>query len=76
MEQPLLVFRGTPAAVDEELDAVVSGINCSPAQGSEESWIEVRYARNLAIEDRRAVGYGAISLAKHTTVLTAKDADR
>ena len=67
-----LVLRGTPAAVDEELDPVVRGIGCSLAQGTEESWIEVGYTRNLVIEDRRAVGDGTVSLAKRTTVLTAK----
>ena len=43
------------------------------AQGTEESWIKVGYTRNLVIEDRRAVGDGPVSLAKRTTVLTAKD---
>jgi hypothetical protein len=42
------------------------------AQGIEESWIEVGYTRNLVIEDRRAVGYGTVSLAKGTTMLPAK----
>ena len=67
-----LVLRGTPAAVDEELDPVVCGIGCSLAQGTEESWIKVGYTRNLVIKDRRAVGDGTVSLAKRTTVLTAK----
>ena len=70
-----LVLRGTPAAVDDELDPVVRGISCSLAQGTEESRIEVGYTRNLVIEDRRAVGDGTVSLAKRTTVLTAKDVD-
>ena len=68
----LLVLRGTPAAIDEELDAVVRGIGRGPAQGTEESWIEVGDARNLVIEDRRAVGDGTVSLAKRTTVLAAR----
>ena len=68
----LLVLRGTPAAVDEELDPVVRGIGCGLAQGTEESWIEVGHTRNLVIEDRRAVGDGTVGLAKRTTVLTAK----
>ena len=67
-----LVLRGTPATIDEELDPVVRGISCSLAQGTEESWIKVGYTRNLVIEDRRAVGDGTVSLAKRTTVLTAK----
>jgi hypothetical protein len=87
----LLVLRRAPATVDEELDAVVCGICCSLAQCAEESWVEVGYARNLVIEDRRAVGDGTIglakrntmltgkqsgSLARHTTVLTTRDVDR
>ena len=51
------------------------GIRCSFAQGTEERWIEVGYTRNLVIKDRRAVGDGTVSLAKRTTVLTAKDVD-
>ena len=70
-----LVRRGTPAAVDEELDAVVRGIRCGPAQGTEESWIEVGHGRNLVVEDRRAVGDGTVGLAERTTVLTANDVD-
>jgi len=51
------------------------GIRCSFAQGTEERWIEVGYTRNLVIKDRRAVGDGTVSLAKRTTVHTAKDDD-
>jgi hypothetical protein len=54
----LLVLRGTPAAIDEELDSVVRGVRCSLAQGAEESWIKVGYSRNLVIQDRRAVWDG------------------
>ena len=72
MEQLLLVLRGTPAAVDEELDPVVRGIGCGLAQGTEESGVEVGHARDLVIEDRRAVGDGTVSLAERTTVLTAR----
>ena len=68
-----LVLRGTPAAIDDELDTVVRGIGCSLAQGTEESWIKVGYTRNLVIKDRRAVGDGTVSLAKRTTVLAAKN---
>jgi hypothetical protein len=74
MEQLFLVLRGTPAAIDEELDAVVRGIRCRLAQGTEQIGIEVGYTRNLVIEDRRAVGDGTVSLAKCTTVLTTKTA--
>ena len=71
MEELLLVRRGTPATVDDELDPVVRGIRRGLAQGTEESWIKVGYTRNLVIKDRRAVGDGTVSLAKRTTVLTA-----
>ena len=54
---------------------VVRGIRCSLAQGTEESWIKVGGTRNLVIKDRSAVGDGTVSLAKRTTVLTAKDVD-
>ena len=67
-----LVLRGTPAALDEELDAVVRSIRRSLAQGTEESRIQLGYTWNLVVEDRRAVGDGTVSLAKRTTVLTAK----
>ena len=77
-----LVLRGTPAAVDDELDPVVCGISCSLTQGTEESWIKVGDTRNLVSKDGRAVGDGTISPAKRTTVptgkttgLTAKDVD-
>jgi hypothetical protein len=75
MEELFLVLRGTPATIDDELDPVVRGIRCSLAQGTEESRIEVGYTRNLVIKDRRAVGDGTVSLAKRTTVHTAKDDD-
>jgi hypothetical protein len=68
MEELLLVLRGTPAAIDVELDPVACGISCSLAQGTEESWIEVGYTRNLVIEDRRAVGNGTVSFAKRATL--------
>ena len=72
MEELFLVLRGTPATRDDELDPVVRGIRCGLAQGTEESWIEFGYTRNLVIKDRRAVGDGTVSLAKRTTVHTAK----
>ena len=71
MQEVLLVGRGTPAAVDDELDPVVRGISRSSAQGTEQTWIKLGYTRNLVIEDRRAVARCAVSLAKRTTVLTA-----
>ena len=71
-KKPTLVLRGTPATIDEELDPVVCGIECSLAQSTEESWIKVGYAWDLVIEDRYAVGEGTVSLAERTTVLDAK----
>ena len=72
----------TPAALDVQLDPLVRGIGCRLAQGSDESPIEVADARNLVVEDRRAVGDGTAGLAKRmtmltreTTVLTARDVD-
>jgi hypothetical protein len=70
----LLVRRGTPAAIDVELDPVACGNSCSSAQSTEESWIKLGYTRNLVIEDRRAVGDGTVGLAKRTTVLTDRRA--
>ena len=72
-EQLFLVLRGTPAAIDEELDPLVCGISCSLAQGTEESWIKVGDTRNLAIEDSRAVRDGTVRLPTRTTVIAAKD---
>jgi hypothetical protein len=75
MEELLLVRRGTPATVDDELDPVACGIRRGLAQGTEESRIKLGYTRNLVVEDRRAVGDGTVSLAKRTAVLTAKGVD-
>ena len=79
----ILVLRGTPATIDQELDPVDRGSSCSSAQGTEQIGVEVGYPRNLVIEDRRAVWDCTVSLAKRTMVLTAKttgltakDADR
>ena len=69
VEELFLVRRGTPAAVDDELDPVARGISRGLAQGIEESRIEVGHTRNLVVEDRRAVGDGAVGLAERTTVL-------
>jgi hypothetical protein len=71
-KQLILVLRGTPTAIDEELDPVGRGISCSLAQGSEQIGVEVGYTRNLVIKDRRAVADGTVSLAERPTVLTAK----
>ena len=70
----LLVRRGTPAAVDVELDVVVCGSSCRLAQGTEQIRVELGYTRNLVVEDSRAVGDGTVSLAKRTTLLTDRRA--
>jgi hypothetical protein len=75
----ILVLRGAPATVDEELDPVARGVSCSLTQGTEQVTVEVGYTRKLVIEHRRAVGDGTVSFAKRTTltakatVLTTKD---
>ena len=45
-EQSLLVLRGTPAAIDVELDPVVCGVGCSLAQGTEQISVELGYTRD------------------------------
>ena len=75
MEQVLLVLRRTPAAVDDEPDALVCGSRCSPAQGMEERRMEVADTGNLVVEDRSALGDGTVSLAKRTTGHAAEDVD-
>ena len=47
-------------------------MSCGLAQGTEKSWIKVRYTGNPVIEDRRAVGDGTVGLAERITVLTAR----
>ena len=70
-----LVLRRAPAAVDEELDPVVRGMDRSLAQGSEQIGVEVGHARNRVVEGRRGVGDGTVGLAERATVLVAKTAD-
>jgi hypothetical protein len=74
-QESLLVLPGTPAAVDVELDAVVCGIGGGLAQGATEGRIEVGDTRNLVVEHRRAVGDGAVRLAKRAARLTAATVD-
>ena len=62
----ILALRGTPAAVDVELDAVVSGIRRRFAQGLEQIGVELGYAGISVIEHGHAVREGAVSLAKCT----------
>jgi hypothetical protein len=66
LEELLLILRGTPATVDDEPDAVVRGPGGSVAQGSKERWIKIGHTGNGVVEDRRAVGEGAVSLAQET----------
>jgi len=63
VKQLILLLRGTPATIDEELNAAARGIGCSSAQGTEQIRVEVGYPRDLVIEDRRAVRDGTVSLA-------------
>ena len=63
-EQLLLVGRGTPAAVDVELDPVRPGIRRGLAERIEESRIKVGHGRILVIEDRHAVRDLPVSGAK------------
>jgi hypothetical protein len=79
-EQLILVRRGTPATVDEELDPVVSGIRRRFAQGLEQIWVEVGYAGIPVIEHGHAVGEetvslgnGTVNLASRTTAVGARD---
>src|SRR5207342_1681796 len=73
VEQVLLVLRRTPATIDDEPDPVALGIRRGPAQGMEENGIELGHTRNLVVEDRRAFGDGAVSLAERTMALAAED---
>src|SRR5689334_9331499 len=68
LEQSLLVGPGAPAAVDDELDSVARGVVCGALQRVEEIGIEVGYTRNALVEDRRAVGDGAVGLAERTAL--------
>ena len=65
----LLVVRGTPAAVDEELDPVLRGIRCRLAQGTEQIGVEVGDTRDRVVEDRHAVGDGTAGLAERTALV-------
>ena len=77
LEQLLLVRRGAPAAVDVEPDPVGRGIGRRPAQGAEQVGVEVGHGRDLVVEDRRAVGDGAVGLAERAAALArGRDAVR
>ena len=68
MEELFLVLRGTPPAIDVELDPVVCGISCGSAQGTEQIGVEVGDTRNLVIKDRHAVRDDTISRVKRIAV--------
>ena len=55
------------------MHAGARGISCRLAQGAEESCIEVGDTGDLVIEDRRAVGDGAATLAERTWLLRANE---
>jgi hypothetical protein len=65
----VLVLRGTPAAVDVELDPVARGIRCGLAEGTEERRIKVGHGRIFVIEDGHAVRDDTVSLAKCTVAV-------
>jgi hypothetical protein len=71
----ILVPRGTPAAGDEERDVVISGIRRRFAQGLEQPGGEVGYAGKLVIKDGHAVGEGAVSLVRRTSLVAVKIVD-
>ena len=68
--------RGTPAAVDVELDSVVRGSRRGLAEGLEQTGIEVGHSRNGVIEDRHAVGDDTVGLAERTKMLTDEEYSR
>ena len=71
-EKLILVLRGTPATIDEELDPVACSVRCGLAEGTEKSWIKVGHGRKPLIEDRHAVRDDAVGLAKRTMVVAGK----
>jgi hypothetical protein len=68
----ILVRRGTPTAIDEELDPGARSIPCGLAEGTEEIWIKVGDGRKSVVEDRHAVRDDTVSLADHTIVVAVK----
>lgn len=61
-EQLFLIFRGSPAAIDDELHPIDGGVPRGPAQGIEERRVEPADGRNPVIKDGRAVGNDAVGL--------------
>jgi hypothetical protein len=67
-KKPILIPRGTPSAVDLELDADACGIPRGFAQGPEQIVIEVADAGILVIEHRHAVREGSVILGDGTAI--------
>lgn len=61
-EQLFLIFRGSPAAIDDELHPIDGRVPRGPAQGIEERRVEPADGRNPVIKDGRAVGNDAVGL--------------
>lgn len=55
MEQLSLIVRRAPAALDDELDAILFGIPCGTTQGTDQTGIEVGDGRVIVSEDRDIV---------------------
>src|SRR3954454_2966685 len=72
----LLVRRGTPATVDEELDPVVGCSSCSLTQGATEVWRELGDTWHVVVEDCRPIGDGTVSRGKRTMPLGVGDVYR
>ena len=71
VEQLLLIRRGTPAAVDVELDPVAAGIRRRLAERTEQSWIKLGHGRVFVVENRHAVRDLAVGEAKRTAASCA-----
>jgi len=68
MEQSFLILRRTPATIDDDLDPVASGISGRLPESADQIGVEVGHGRSFLIEDRDAVRYYAVSLARYTTM--------
>jgi hypothetical protein len=62
--------------MEEELDPLAPSIRGGPAEGTEESWVEVGHGRVLTIEDRYAVREDSVSLGECTTTVALKTVER
>ena len=66
-----MVLRGTPAALDVQLEPVVRGISCSLVEGIDESAIKVAYTPDR----RQRPSWRRDDIVRRATVLIAKDFD-